>query len=118
MNYYIGNIGNFYSGTSMLGAGIGSIATEINAVRQHDPQIADALEQLSKVNEIQQDVKELTKIIMEYYSQPETKLKNKIKISDILDNIKKCGEVATVLAPLYNILAQKFNLPLLPTQIK
>ena len=54
------------------------------------------LEQLSKVNEIQQDVKELTKIIMEYYSQPETKLKNKIKISDILDNIKKCGEVATV----------------------
>ena len=47
---------------------------------------------------------------MEYYSQPETKLKNKIKISDILDNIKKCVEVATVLAPLYNILAQKFNL--------
>lgn len=114
VNFHIGEVKNLYSGTSVHGAGIGSVATEINTIRQHDPQIANALEQLFQVSEIQQYIKELTELIAKDYNQPKDKPKNRIKISSILNAIKTCGEIAIMFAPYYNIIAQKYKLPTIP----
>lgn len=121
VHYHIEKIENFYSGTSVHGAGIGNITNNIDVIRQNDPQIANALEQLSKVNEIQQQIKELAELIAKDYNKPETRYKNRIRIGNILNTIfnimnttKLSVEVIRMIIPYYNILAQKYNLPTIP----
>lgn len=111
--YNIETVNNLNVGASIQGAGIGSISNEMTFIEQNDPEVAVALKKLYEMNDIKNDIRDLTTIIAEYYKNS-SKEKNKGRMRNKLDSIKTCVEVATGLVPFYNIIATKFGFPIIP----